>query len=81
MGEQSRAAILRGVKRQCMRLERQFKEDNVPGGGVVLIRAAKVLDRFEAFNEDEPANDPDEQIGINIVICRSGSSSPRFQIS
>ncbi len=43
------------------------EEGIVPGGGVVLIRAAKVLDRFKAFNEDGPANDPDEQIGINIV--------------
>ena len=43
------------------------EEGIVPGGGVVLMRAAKVLDRFKAFNEDEPANDPDEQIGVNIV--------------
>ncbi len=43
------------------------EEGIVPGGGVVLIRAAKVLDRFKAFNKDEPANDPDEQIGVNIV--------------
>ena len=43
------------------------EEGIVPGGGVVLIRAAKVLDRFKAFNEDDPAYDPDEQIGVNIV--------------
>jgi chaperonin GroEL len=43
------------------------EEGIVPGGGVVLIRAAKALDRFKAFNENEPANDPDEQIGIKIV--------------
>jgi chaperonin GroEL len=43
------------------------EEGIVPGGGVVLIRAAKVLDRFNAFNDDDPANDPDEQIGVNIV--------------
>ena len=43
------------------------EEGIVPGGGVVLIRAAKALDRFRAFNENEPANDPDEQIGIKIV--------------
>ena len=43
------------------------EEGIVPGGGVVLIRAAKVLDRFKAFNEDEPENDPDEQIGVKIV--------------
>jgi chaperonin GroEL len=43
------------------------EEGIVPGGGVVLIRAAKALDRFKAFNENEPASDPDEQIGIKIV--------------
>jgi chaperonin GroEL len=43
------------------------EEGIVPGGGVVLIRAAKVLDKFKLFNEDEPAGDPDEQIGVNIV--------------
>jgi len=45
------------------------EEGIVPGGGVVYIRAAKVLDKFKLFddNEDEPAGDPDEQIGVNIV--------------
>src|SRR6201988_1128607 len=43
------------------------EEGIVPGGGVVLVRAAKVLDKFKPFKEDEPAGDPDEQIGINIV--------------
>jgi chaperonin GroEL len=43
------------------------EEGIVPGGGVVLIRAAKVLDKFKPFNEDAPAGDPDEQIGVNIV--------------
>ena len=43
------------------------EEGIVPGGGVVLIRAAKVLDKFKPFNEGEPAGDPDEQIGVNIV--------------
>ena len=43
------------------------EEGIVPGGGVVLIRAAKVLDKFKAFAEGELAGDPDEQIGINIV--------------
>jgi chaperonin GroEL len=45
------------------------EEGIVPGGGVVLIRAAKALDKFNPFpanNEDEAA-DPDEQIGVNIV--------------
>ena len=43
------------------------EEGIVPGGGVVLIRAAKALDKFKPFKEDEPAGDPDEQIGVNIV--------------
>ena len=43
------------------------EEGIVPGGGVVLIRAAKVLDKFKPFNEGEPAGDPDEQIGVNII--------------
>lgn len=46
------------------------EEGIVPGGGVVLIRAAKVLDKFDPFatyNEDQGAGDPDEQIGVNIV--------------
>ena len=46
------------------------EEGIVPGGGVVLIRAAKVLDKFKPFeanNEAEAAGDPDEQIGVNIV--------------
>jgi chaperonin GroEL len=43
------------------------EEGIVPGGGVVLIRAAKALDKFKPFDKDEPAGDPDEQIGVNIV--------------
>jgi chaperonin GroEL len=46
------------------------EEGIVPGGGVVLIRAAKALDKFKLFdanNEAKPAGDPDEQIGVNIV--------------
>ena len=46
------------------------EEGIVPGGGVVLIRAAKVLDKFDPFatnNEAETGGDPDEQIGVNIV--------------
>jgi chaperonin GroEL len=46
------------------------EEGIVPGGGVVLIRAAKALDKFKPFpasNEDEAAGDSDEQIGVNIV--------------
>jgi chaperonin GroEL len=43
------------------------EEGIVPGGGVVLIRAAKALDKFKPFNDNEAAGDPDEQIGVNIV--------------
>ncbi len=46
------------------------EEGIVPGGGVVLIRAAKALDKFKPFeanNGDESTGDPDEQIGVNIV--------------
>ena len=46
------------------------EEGIVPGGGVVLIRAAKVLDKFDPFatnKEDEAGGDPDEKIGVNIV--------------
>jgi chaperonin GroEL len=43
------------------------EEGIVPGGGVVLIRAAKALDKFKTFNDDESAGDPDEQIGVNII--------------
>ena len=43
------------------------EEGIVPGGGVVLIRAAKALDKLKLFSEDGPAGDPDEQIGVNII--------------
>ncbi|HKY29642.1 MAG TPA: chaperonin GroEL, partial [Pyrinomonadaceae bacterium] len=46
------------------------EEGIVPGGGVVLIRAAKALTKFKFFetNQDGEANgDEDEQIGVNIV--------------
>jgi len=46
------------------------EEGIVPGGGVVLIRAAKALEKFKLFEtnkEGESAGDPDEQIGVNIV--------------
>ncbi|HEX5601426.1 MAG TPA: chaperonin GroEL [Pyrinomonadaceae bacterium] len=46
------------------------EEGIVPGGGVVLIRVAKALDKFNPFaanNEEEAVGDPDEQIGVNIV--------------
>jgi len=46
------------------------EEGIVPGGGVVLIRAAKALDKFKLFETDddgEVIGDEDEQIGVNIV--------------
>jgi chaperonin GroEL len=46
------------------------EEGIVPGGGVVLIRAAKALEKFQALelNDDgQPDGDADEQIGVNIV--------------
>ena len=45
------------------------EEGIVPGGGVVLIRAAKALNKFNPLkiNEYARVNDEDEQIGVNIV--------------
>jgi chaperonin GroEL len=46
------------------------EEGIVPGGGVVFIRAAKVLEKFQALEtngEGDPEGDSDEQIGVNIV--------------
>ncbi|MEK6337231.1 MAG: chaperonin GroEL [Acidobacteriota bacterium] len=46
------------------------EEGIVPGGGVVLIRAAKALEKFKLFETDEDGDvigDEDEQIGVNIV--------------
>ena len=46
------------------------EEGIVPGGGVVLIRAAKALDNFSPFETNahgEAKGDEDEQIGVNIV--------------
>jgi chaperonin GroEL len=46
------------------------EEGIVPGGGVALIRAAKVLDKFKIFEPDEDGQvtgDLDEQIGVTIV--------------
>jgi chaperonin GroEL len=49
------------------------EEGIVPGGGVALVRAAKVLEKFDA-NKD----DADEQIGVNIV--RRALEEPLRQI-
>ena len=46
------------------------EEGIVPGGGVVLIRAAKALDKFKVFETNDDGSvigDEDEQIGVNIV--------------
>ena len=46
------------------------EEGIVPGGGVVLIRAAKALNKFTLFKMDQDgkrSGDEDEQIGVNIV--------------
>jgi chaperonin GroEL len=46
------------------------EEGIVAGGGVALIRAAKALDKFKAFETDangEAIGDEDEQIGVNII--------------
>jgi len=46
------------------------EEGIVPGGGVVLIRAAKALEKFKLFETDKDGDvigDEDEQIGVNIV--------------
>jgi len=57
------------------------EEGIVAGGGVALIRAAKVLDKFKVFekNEDgETIGDEDEQIGVNII--RRALEEPLRQI-
>ena len=57
------------------------EEGIVPGGGVVLIRAAKALDKFKLFETDDDGDvigDPDEQIGVNIV--RRALEEPLRQI-
>ncbi|MBA2647137.1 MAG: chaperonin GroEL [Pyrinomonadaceae bacterium] len=41
------------------------EEGIVPGGGVALVRAAKVLEKFRANEDGE--GDADEQIGVTIV--------------
>jgi chaperonin GroEL len=41
------------------------EEGIVPGGGVAYVRAARSLEKFKIYKDDE--GDPDEQIGVNIV--------------
>jgi chaperonin GroEL len=50
------------------------EEGIVPGGGVALVRAAKVLDKFDATKD----GDADEQIGVSIV--RRALEEPLRQI-
>ncbi|MEJ7617427.1 MAG: TCP-1/cpn60 chaperonin family protein [Pyrinomonadaceae bacterium] len=52
------------------------EEGIVPGGGVTLVRAAKVLEKFQANADGE--GDSDEQIGVNIV--RRALEEPLRQI-
>jgi chaperonin GroEL len=52
------------------------EEGIVPGGGVALVRAAKVLEKFLINKEGE--GDADEQIGVNIV--RRALEEPLRQI-
>jgi len=57
------------------------EEGIVPGGGVVLIRAAKALGKFKLFETDEAGDaigDEDEQTGVNIV--RRALEEPLRQI-
>jgi chaperonin GroEL len=57
------------------------EEGIVPGGGVALIRAAKVLDKFRIFEPDADgaaSGDVDEQIGVTIV--RRALEEPLRQI-
>ena len=57
------------------------EEGIVAGGGVALIRAAKALDKFIIFEEDEDGEttgDHDEQIGVTIV--RRALEEPLRQI-
>jgi chaperonin GroEL len=52
------------------------EEGIVPGGGVALVRAAKVLEKYQVNPNGE--GDPDEQIGVNIV--RRALEEPLRQI-
>ncbi len=56
------------------------EEGIVPGGGVALVRAARVLQNFK-LNEQkgEEDTDTDEQIGVNIV--RRALEEPLRQIA
>jgi len=52
------------------------EEGIVPGGGVALVRASRILEKFDVNKDGE--GDPDEQIGVNIV--RRSLEEPLRQI-
>jgi chaperonin GroEL len=52
------------------------EEGIVPGGGVALVRASRVLEKYDVNKDGE--GDPDEQIGVNIV--RRALEEPLRQI-
>ncbi len=52
------------------------EEGIVPGGGVALVRAGKVLEKYQIYKDG--TGDPDEQIGVNIV--RRALEEPLRQI-
>ncbi len=52
------------------------EEGIVPGGGVALVRASRVLEKFDVNKDGE--GDADEQIGVNIV--RRALEEPLRQI-
>jgi chaperonin GroEL len=52
------------------------EEGIVPGGGVALVRASRVLEKFDLHKDGE--GDADEQIGVNIV--RRALEEPLRQI-
>ena len=52
------------------------EEGIVPGGGVALVRASRVLEKFDVHKDGE--GDADEQIGVNIV--RRSLEEPLRQI-
>ena len=52
------------------------EEGIVPGGGVALVRASRVLEKFDVHQNG--GGDADEQIGVNIV--RRALEEPLRQI-
>jgi chaperonin GroEL len=54
------------------------EEGIVPGGGVALVRASRVLQNFKLSEEGDETADADEQFGVNIV--RRALEEPLRQI-